>query len=245
MEIINKANFRGIAPGAFRPDVPKEVRLCNDLLRRELGTFGSYPVATNLEYGIPVFRTIPGSEEPHYRWLWSENLTRKVRDANFREIRIPGSSLVALEREWFTVRATSVPRNQWLIVKAMAVESEALWRSRMPEEIEYPGPVYLVETSFGGRPLHVASPNLELTRAVIFEIKSDRELLTLPPADRERMMEAKRKAAEEASLSEARQKAMAWIDQRMPVRPCMPGKRNAPVWHRRSGKETALVVVEK
>lgn len=242
MDIINQANFRGLMPGAYRSNVPKEVRLCNDLLRRELGTFGSYPVATNLEYGIPIFRTIPGSETPHYQWLWSENLTRRVRDANFKEVSVPGSSLVMLERKWLTVRATSVPRNQWLIVKALAVESEALWRLRMPEELEYPGSVYFVETSFGGRPLHTPTPNLELTRSIIYEIKSDREMLKLSPEERERVMETKRKAAEESKMAEARQSAMAWIDKRVPVRPCMPGKRNAPVWHRRGSQETALVI---
>lgn len=238
MEIINRANFNGLTPGAYRSDIPKEVRKCNDLLRAELGTFGSYPVAFDLEYGTPTFKKVPGSVVPHYQWMWSENLVRRVRDAKFSEVR--HGALVTLERQWFTVRATSVPRNQWLIVKALAVESEALWRLRMPEEVEYPGDVYHVQTSFGGRPLFMQKPNEEATRAIIAEVKSDRRLMEMTPRQREEYFEAKRRAIEEREKSKARQDVMGWIDARLPVRPHMPGKRNAGVWHRNASEEIMI-----
>jgi signal recognition particle subunit SEC65 len=191
----------------------------NTLLLQELGTFGSYPVMSMPNGRLEL---VSGSIIPHYRWEWSENLRRSIFTRQYEEI--PVNGLIQLKRKELVVRATSAKRNHWVLVKGLLIVSPEEWAIHFPDMV-YPGQVHWEEVTAGGKVVAFSEPTIEFTKAIIREIKKDREkALTLEE------MENIYQKKEEARRKEELDDVMAELDKWNPIRPGMPGKRNHPTW---------------
>lgn len=229
--MLKTEHFRGLEPGARLQSVPKEVEKLNALLRAELGTLGSYPVNV-IGAAFRPFQTLPGNETPHYQWLWSENL---VRDVWLKTYDWVGETVLRPVRKSLTVRATTSPRNRWVLSKALAVASEEDWYRTFPQ-VKYPGQIHWEEVMFNNKLLCPVLPSRQLTLEAIGCIRKDRE----SQQTIEEMEQDWYKANQRERQSQI-DKAMGVLDPYRPVRPQMPGKRNAGVWHRNEKLERGIV----
>ncbi len=236
--------------GKIREDVPKIVLTCNAILRSRLGTLGSYRSYV-FPSNPPRYELLPGSEIPHYEWMWSENLVRKVRDAkspndisSYSLVRSPGGLYVPT-RDWFPARGTQV-KNCWIVVKNHIAAPDDEWYGKMGELIMHPGMTYKTVVDSPEGPVRMVTPFKTPSEAVTKEIV---DIILKDRAEVEKLTEAgllklsEKKAAElEAKVSQEEiNKLMPIIDSMGSVFDAVPGKvGSGGVWARGGNKEEAL-----
>lgn len=216
---MRQDRFRHMSPGATRTHVPSSIQRQNRRLVDDLGTFGSYPVMT-LPSG--KMTTVQGSVVPHFKWTWSENLQRSIYIGDYNEVKVNG--VIRLVRREMVVRATTAPRNTWVLTKNLLTVGPEEWSLFFPNHI-YPGKIHQEEVTGGGRVLAFSNPTFDLTMELIKEIRKEREeALSLEEMEARAAENLKRKKREELDA------AMGVLDPFRPIRPGMPGKRNHPTW---------------
>lgn len=234
------ARVQGVLdPGDKRHDVPKLVQRCNQLLRTGLGTLGSFPCDV-VPSSPKKWIKLVGSEVPHYEWIWSENLTRRVRDSknpnDFSSFTYERNEdgLYVPQRDWFLARGTAV-RNHWIVVKnCVATEDENLWYSTFGEFVMYPGRIFQQPVGTPEGVLRVLEPRQlpweEFTREIVSIIRKDREMMKLSEAGLLALAEEQMKQVECQEEKNAVQALMPLLDAMSPAR-------DAVTWRQPGRKE--------
>lgn len=236
--------------GKIREDMPKIVLTCNAILRSRLGTLGSYRSYV-FPSNPPRFELLAGSEIPHYEWMWSENLVRKIRDAktpgdisSYSMVRSPGGLFIPT-RDWFPARGTQV-KNCWIVVKNHIAAPDDEWYSQMGDLIMHPGITYKDPLGSPEGPVRMVTqfktPSEEVTREIVDIVLKDRaEVEKLSERGLLKLAEEKGAELEQKTALNEINKLMPEIDAMGTVFNAIPGKvGSGGVWARGGNKEESL-----